>query len=40
METIVDPALIGGLVVRIGGQVLDGSIRHQLAAMRESLVRD
>ncbi len=39
METIVDPALIGGLVVRIGGQVLDGSIRHQLAAMRESLVR-
>ena len=39
METVVDPALIGGLVVRIGGQVLDGSIRHQLAAMRESLVR-
>lgn len=39
METIVDEELIGGLVVRVGGQVLDGSIRHQLAAMRESLVR-
>jgi F-type H+-transporting ATPase subunit delta len=39
IETAVDPALIGGLVVRIGDRVLDGSIKHQLAAMRESLVR-
>lgn len=39
IETAVDPALIGGLVVRIGDRVLDGSIRHQLAAMRESLVK-
>lgn len=39
IETAVDPALIGGLVVRIGDRVLDGSIRHQLAAMREELVR-
>lgn len=39
METTVDSELIGGLVVRIGGQVLDGSIRHQLDALRESLVR-
>ncbi len=39
IETSVDPALIGGLVVRIGDRVLDGSIKHQLAAMRESLLR-
>lgn len=39
IETSVDPDLIGGVVVRIGDRVLDGSIKHQLAAMRESLVR-
>ena len=39
IETVVEPPLIGGLVVRIGDRVLDGSIRHQLDVMRESLVR-
>lgn len=32
-----DPSLLGGLVVKIGSLVLDGSIRAQLAAIRESL---
>lgn len=39
MDTTVDPALIGGLVVKVGGRVVDGSLRHQLDALRESLVR-
>ncbi len=39
IETTVDPALIGGLVVRIGDRVLDGSIKHHLSAMRESLMK-
>jgi F-type H+-transporting ATPase subunit delta len=39
MEAEIDPALIGGLVVKVGGRVVDGSIRHQLDALRESLVR-
>lgn len=34
-----DPTLIGGIVTRIGDLVLDGSIKTQLATMRESLKR-
>ncbi len=34
-----DPALIGGIVTRIGDLVLDGSIRTQLLNLKESLKR-
>ena len=33
----VDPSLIGGLVVRIGDQVYDRSVRHQLKTLRGQL---
>jgi len=33
----VDAGLLGGLVVRIGDTVYDGSVRHQLASLRERL---
>ncbi|MHB0912528.1 MAG: F0F1 ATP synthase subunit delta [Armatimonadota bacterium] len=33
-----DEALIGGLVVKIGDTVIDGSVRGQLATMREKLL--
>ena len=33
-----DPALIGGVVARIGSTVYDGSVRSQLESMRERLV--
>lgn len=34
----VDPAILGGLVVRVGDKVLDGSVAGQLEHMRQSLV--
>ena len=40
MTTKVDPALIGGVVARIGSTVYDGSIATQLAKMRERLAEN
>lgn len=34
-----DPSLIGGVVVRVGDTVYDGSVRQQLTALRERLRR-
>ena len=33
----VEPELIGGVVVRIGDRVYDGSVQHQLDSLREQL---
>jgi F-type H+-transporting ATPase subunit delta len=40
LTTRVDPALIGGVVARVGGIVLDGSLRTQLDALRQRLAKD
>ena len=37
MTTRIDPALIGGVVTRVGSVVYDGSIATQLARIRERL---
>jgi|SRR6185503_13739804 len=37
MSTSVDPAIIGGVVTRIGSTVYDGSIATQLAKLKEKL---
>lgn len=39
MEYQVDPALIGGLVIRIEDRVIDSSIRTKLFEMRKSLTK-
>ena len=38
LETIVDPQLIGGLVLRVGDTVYDGSVQRQLEQMREQMI--
>ncbi|GAB5518174.1 MAG: ATP synthase F1 subunit delta [Rhodothermales bacterium] len=37
LNTTIDTGLIGGVVVRVGDTVYDGSVRHQLEALRDSL---
>ncbi len=37
IEFKVDPAVLGGLVIRIGDKVIDGSVGGRLEALRESL---
>ncbi len=38
LETEVDPSLIGGVLVRIGDTVLDGTVRGNLERLREQLL--
>ena len=37
ISTAVDPSLVGGLTADVGGVLYDGSIKTQLAKLRESL---
>jgi len=39
LETRVDPAIMGGITIRIGDQLLDGSTRARLQELRSSLER-
>ena len=39
MDVRVEPALIGGVVTKIGDLILDGSVRTQLLSLKESLQR-
>jgi F0F1-type ATP synthase delta subunit len=33
----VDPRILGGLIVRVGDQVVDGSVQAQISSLRDSL---
>ena len=39
VEAKEDPELIGGVVARVGDLVLDGSVRTQLASIKENLIK-
>ena len=38
IESRVEPAILGGVVARVGDQVIDGSIRSRLNALRQQLL--
>ena len=38
LETRLDPLVLGGLLVRMGGKTYDGTVRGRLKALREGLV--
>ncbi len=38
VESSVDPALIGGVLLRVGDTVYDGSVAHQLNQAREQMI--
>jgi F-type H+-transporting ATPase subunit delta len=38
MQTRVDPSILGGVVARVGDQIIDGSIRQRLLALQQQLL--
>jgi len=38
LKSEVDPEILGGIIARVGGKLLDGSTRSKLAALRRELV--
>lgn len=39
IETVVDPAIMGGFVLEFGGKVYDASVQHKLHQIRKELTR-
>ena len=37
IKVIVDPTVLGGIVTQIGDTVIDGSVRHRLSQLRETI---
>jgi F-type H+-transporting ATPase subunit delta len=37
LETRQDPEIIGGVLVRVGDQIIDGSVRTKLASLKQNL---
>ncbi len=37
LRSVVDPSMIGGVIVKVGGKLLDGSTRNKLVALKKEL---
>jgi F-type H+-transporting ATPase subunit delta len=37
LQVVVDPSMMGGVIVRIGDEIIDGSVRRQLVRARNEL---
>ncbi len=40
IDAQTDPTIIGGIKIKIGNMLIDGSIRHKLESLRRSLLED
>jgi len=40
MQTRIDPNILGGIVARVGDQVIDSSVRYRLASLQQSLLTE
>ena len=40
METRVDPSILGGVIARVGDQLIDGSVRTRLSLLQHQLLND
>ncbi|MBV9229727.1 MAG: ATP synthase F1 subunit delta [Chloroflexi bacterium] len=40
MQTRIDPSILGGVIARVGDQVIDGSVRYRLASLQQQLLTD
>ena len=38
LEAEVNPGVIGGIIIRIGGKLIDGSIRNKLTVLKQGLI--
>ncbi|MFH1700496.1 MAG: F0F1 ATP synthase subunit delta [Candidatus Zixiibacteriota bacterium] len=39
IEEKIDPKILGGMIIILGDQIIDGSIRHHLATLKEDLMK-
>jgi F-type H+-transporting ATPase subunit delta len=37
LEAEIDPAIIGGIIIRIGDKLIDGSLRRKLELMNKKM---
>jgi F-type H+-transporting ATPase subunit delta len=39
LQSIVEPDILGGIVLRVGNSILDGSVRHRLEQLRREVAK-